>query len=177
MARPKKQRRRWFTDMEPADYILSAIGLCLGTAAALFPWHVYLHPDSYGPPRMTFSRGGVIPEEEIVAQSPRGPVRETDTSDRVASRLPRQVLDPVTTGKVDRTQVRTVEPEQPFPEAIKTFKVLAVDGARALVGDAGGVYLVRAMSRLPDGSIAEAFRQDEKGWYIVTSRETILRPD
>ena len=61
MAKPKKQRRRWFTDMEPADYILSAIGLCLGTAAALFPWHVYLHPDSYGPPRMTFSRGGVIP--------------------------------------------------------------------------------------------------------------------
>ena len=54
--------------MTTADYILSFIGLCLGTFAALFPWHVYLHPESYGPPRMTFSRDGVIPREEIIAQ-------------------------------------------------------------------------------------------------------------
>ena len=51
--------------MTAADYILSVIGLCLGTFAALFPWHVYLHPESYGPPRMTFSRDGVCSTSDM----------------------------------------------------------------------------------------------------------------
>lgn len=180
MKRNRKPSRRWFRDMTVADYVLSAIGLCLGTFAALFPWHVYLHPESYGPPRMTFSRGGVIPAEEIAAQAPAdpgdpsGPLSDLRTASRVA-RTP-SGLDPVTTGKVDRNAIRTVSTDQPYPGNGKAFKVLAVDGARALVGDADGVYLVRAKSRLPDDTIAEEFREDDEGWYIVTSGGKNLRP-
>lgn len=168
--------------MTAADYILSVIGLCLGTFAALFPWHVYLHPESYGPPRMTFSRDGVIPREEIIAQVPleAGQTASSLSEVRTATGIepPPVKVDPVTTGKVDRSTIRTVGvEEQPYPGNGKSFTVLAVDGARALVGDADGVYLVRVNSRLPDDTTAEAFREDDRGWYIVTSGGKTLRPN
>ncbi|WP_370321241.1 hypothetical protein [Oricola sp.] len=182
MKRSRKPRRRWFRDMTTADYILSFIGLCLGTFAALFPWHVYLHPESYGPPRMTFSRDGVIPREEIIAQvpleedQPASALSGVGNTSRVGN--PPVQVDPVTTGKVDRNTIRKVGIEpQPYPGNGKSFTVLAVDGARALVGDADGVYLVRVDSRLPDDTTAEAFREDDNGWYIVTSGGKILRPN
>jgi len=182
MKRSSKPRRRWFRDMTLADYVLSVIGLCLGTFAALFPWHVYLHPESYGPPRMTFSRGGVIPREEIAAQVPVNPGDSTGSLSEVRTAREmgntRNKVDPVTTGKVDRSTIRTVSTDlQPYPGNGKPFKVLAVDGARALVGDADGVYLVRASSRLPDDTTAVEFREDDKGWYIVTSGGKKLRPN
>lgn len=182
MKRSRKPRRRWFRDMTAADYILSVIGLCLGTFAALFPWHVYLHPESYGPPRMTFSRDGVIPREEIIAQVPleAGQPANSLSEVRTATGIekPPARVDPVTTGKVDRSTIRTVDIDpQPYPGNGKSFTVLAVDGARALVGDADGVYLVRESSRLPDDTTAEAFREDDRGWYIVTSGGKILRPN
>lgn len=182
MKKTRKPRRRWFRDMTTADYVLSVIGLCLGTAAALFPWHVYLNPDSYGPPRMSFSRGGVIPAEEIAAQDPAGaadpagPLSQSPAPSRVA-RSVQPALDPVTTGKVDRSATRSVGIDQPYPGNGKPFDVLAVDGARALVGDAQGVYLVRINSRLPDGTVAVEFREDAQGWYIVTSGGRSLRPN
>jgi len=182
MIRSRKPRRRWFRDMTAADYILSVIGLCLGTFAALFPWHVYLHPESYGPPRMTFSRGGVIPREEIVAQVPLEASQPASSPSEVrpasAAVKPPARVDPVTTGKVDRSTIRTVDIDpQPYPGNGKSFTVLAVDGARALVGDADGVYLVRVDTRLPDDTTAVDFRQDKQGWYIVTSAGKTLRPN
>ncbi len=168
--------------MTAADYILSVIGLCLGTAAALFPWHVYLHPEDYGPPRMTFSRGGVIPREEILAQVPVGPGEPASSLSEVRTATgienPPVRVDPVTTGKVDRSTIRAIDIDsQPYPGNGKSFTVLAVDGARALVGDADGVYLVRVDTRLPDDTTAVDFRQDERGWYIVTSAGKTLRPN
>lgn len=178
-ARTKKPKRRWFRDMTPADYVLSAIGLALGTFAAVFPWHVYLNPEDYGPPRMTFSRGGVIPQAEIAAQEPGAPAdaagpRSGEAATSVARARP--AVDPVTTGKVDRGAVRQIETDQPYPGNGRSFQVLAVDGARALVGDSDGVYLVRAGSRLPDDTVAQSFRQDGTGWYILTADGRQLRP-
>ena len=138
MTRPRKPKRRWFRDMTVADYVLSALGLCIGTFAALFPWHVYLHPEDYGPPRMTFSRDGVIPAEEIAAQYgdsaeiPAGSRSDEASPPRVAGARP--AVDPVTTGKVDRKAVRTVDTDQPYPGNGKVFEVFAVDGDMAQLG-------------------------------------------
>jgi len=163
--------------MTAADYILSVVGLCLGTAAALFPWHVYLNPDAYGPPRMQFSRGGVIPEAEILALQSGEPVFDMRTGRFVMDDRPGSSIDSVVTGNVDRDGPPAVgDLDQAFPGNGAGFQVLAVDGNRALVGDSQGVYLIRPRTRLPDGTLALSFRRDEEGWYIVTSEEKILRP-
>ena len=178
--RKPARKKRWletiYKDMEPIDYVLSVIGLCLGTAAALFPWHVYLNPDSYGPPRMAFSRDGIIPEAEIQAQQSGAPLHEPETGPVVADGRKPDV-DMVTTGEINRDATSGLgDPKQAFPSNGARFEVLVVDGTRALVGDSDGVYLVRPQSRLPDGTLAMSFKQDEEGWYILTSEEKILRP-
>lgn len=163
--------------MTTADYILSVVGLCLGTAAALFPWHVYFNPQSYGPPRMEFSRGGIIPEAEILALQSGEPVFDMRTGRFVMDDRPASSIDPVTTGNVGSDgNAAKGDPDQAFPGNGAEFQVLAVDRLHALVGDSQGVYLVRPRNRLPDGTLAVAFRQDEQGWYIVTSEEKVLRP-
>lgn len=168
-------RRGYFRDMKPIDYALSVVGLCLGTAAALFPWHVYLNPDSYGPPQMSFSRGGVIPADEVASQQSDAPLRVGP------GRFPPQDaasigLDAVVTGKVDRTGRSASDPNQPFPGNGRSFRVFAIDGTRALIGDADGVYLVTRNNRLPDGTKLKAIERDGAGWHIVTSDGRIIRP-
>ena len=173
----KTHRRRWFRDMTTADYVLSVIGLCLGTAAALFPWHVHFHPESYGPPRMAFSRGGVIPDAEILALQSGEPVFDMRTGRFVMDDDRGSSIDLVVTGNVNRDgEAAKGDLNQAFPSNGASFEVLAVDGIRALVGDSQGVYLIRPHTRLPDGTLALSFKRDEKGWYIVTSEEKILRP-
>ncbi|QKV19648.1 hypothetical protein [Oricola thermophila] len=172
-----RRRRRWFRDMTAADYILTVLGLCLGTAAALFPWHVYLNPDKYGPPRMTFSRGGVIPEAEILALQSGEAVFDMRKGRFVVDDRSVAGVDPLVTGRIDPDRAAaTGDLDQEFPGRDVGFEVFAVDGRRALVGDAHGVYLIRPHSRLPDGTFARSFRHDEAGWYILTSDERILRP-
>ena len=165
--------------MTAADYILSVIGLCLGTAAALFPWHVYLNPDQYGPPRMAFSRGGVIPEAEILALQSGEPTidRRTGRFTLESGSVSAGGVDPVVTGKIDPdSPAATGDLQQAFPSNGALFEVLAVDGLRALVGDSDGIYLIRPRSRLPDGTLALSFKHDDEGWFIVTSEKKVLRP-
>lgn len=180
MTRKNKQtrrKRRWFKDMQPIDYVLSAVGLCIGTAAALFPWHVYLNPDSYGPPRMAFSRGGVIPEAEIMALKSGNAIFDLGTGKFVMNDRRPPAVDPVTTGEISPNAVSGGDLKQAFPSNGARFEVLAVDASRALVGDSEGVYLIRPRSRLPDGTLAVAFERDDRGWHIVTSEEKVLRPN
>jgi hypothetical protein len=180
MTKPKKSlinRRGYFRDMKPIDYVLSVVGLCIGTVAALFPWHVYLNPQSYGPPEMTFSRSGVIPASEVAAQSRGTPIFNVDTSRYVILDTSNDGVDGVVTGEIDPDSRAISDPDQPFPGNGRPFQVYAVDASRALIGDVDGVYLVARNERLPDGTMVKTIAHDERGWYIVTSNERLLRPE
>lgn len=168
-------RRGYFRDMKPADYVLGGIGLLLGTAAALFPWHVYLNPDAYGPPEMAFSRGGVVPPGEGTVLSSGKPLFDFETGRFVRADNRSASVDRLTTGKVDPDTAASGDPDQPFPGNGRAFTLFAVHGGRALVGDVDGVYLVSRKSRLPDGTTLEAIEQDTAGWHIVTSDKRVIR--
>ena len=131
---------------------------------------------------MQFSRGGVIPEEEILASQSGQPVFDMRSGKFIkdlpsASTASGDGVDPVVTGKIDpKAGTAPGDLKQAFPGNGVGYEVLAVDGSHALVGDSDGVYLVRAQSRLPDGTFARSFKRDDTGWYIVTSDDKILRP-
>ncbi|TCD16194.1 hypothetical protein [Oricola cellulosilytica] len=168
-------RRGYFRDMKPVDYVLSVVGLLIGTAAALFPWHVYFNPESYGPPEMAFSRGGVVPPDEDAVPSSGTPLFEFETGRFVRADTPPASVDRLTTGKVDPNAGASGDPDQPFPGNGRAFTLFAVHDGRALVGDMDGVYLVSRKSRLPDGTTLEAIERDGKGWHIVTSDKRLIR--
>ena len=161
--------RGYFRDMKPVDYVLGGIGLCLGTAAALFPWHVYLNPDSYGPPRLVFSRDGVVPGGEYATRSRGRPLFVEDTEDQELVAAPAPRLDPVTTGRVDRSATVSSDLDQPFPGNGRPYNVYAISAGRVLIGDADGIYLISTNDRLPDGTILDRIARDESGWFIETS--------
>ena len=170
-----RKSRRWFEDMQPVDFVLGFLGLCLGTAAALFPWYVYMNPESYGPPQMAFSRGGVVPVDEVAALATGDPLFDFATGKFIANDRQAPLIDPLITGNVDKNAQIDINFDQEFPSNGKPFDVLAVDAARALVGDSGGIYLVRRKSRLPDGTLVMDFEHDGSEWRIRTSQDKLLR--
>ncbi|WP_421855241.1 hypothetical protein [Oricola sp.] len=167
-------RRGYFKDMKPIDYVLSAIGLCLGTAAALFPWHVYFNPDVYGPPEITFSRDGIIPADDIAVRSRGRPLFPADVLDRSPASDALPGLDPVITGRVDRDETVASGLDQPFPGNGRKFAVYSINARRALIGDSDGVYLISNRDRLPDGTVLERIEHDGSRWYIVTSAGRVI---
>jgi hypothetical protein len=176
-ARNSPEKRRWFVDMRPIDYALSFVGLCLGTAAAVFPWHVYLNPGSYGPPRMEFSRNGELRSDEIAAIAAGNPMFDFESGKFIANYREPLIVDPVITGEINRDPAAEKRDLRAFPGNGTRFRVFAVSAGRALVGDSEGVYLVRRTSRLPDGTIVKAIDRDDQGWRILTSQEKVLRPN
>ena len=161
--------------MKPVDYVLSGIGLLIGTAAALFPWHVYFNPEAYGPPEMAFSRGGIVPANEDAVLSSGKPLFDFEAGRFARAETSSAPVDSVTTGVVGPGAAATGNPDQPFPGNGRAFTLFAVHDGRALVGDVDGVYLVSRRARLPYGTILEAIERDGTGWHIVTSDKRVIR--
>ena len=43
------------------DILFGVAGVGLAVVCMLIPWHVYFNPQQYGPPKMRFSRDGIVP--------------------------------------------------------------------------------------------------------------------
>lgn len=153
---------------EAVDMALRASSVALAAAALWFPWHVYTHPDSFGPPEMEFARSGEIDGEF-----------ENRRGGRVVGRL---FLRADEAGGVDRTPVGSVPPkgkrvaaptDQPFP-GDENFQVVLIANRRALIRDGDVLYPVAVNSVLPGGSRVAAFRKERGEWVLVTSREQVV---
>ncbi len=152
-----------------SDMALGAAGIVMAGLAAWFPWHVYSNPESYGPPRMQFSRAGEIPGE---------------TEDRDGGRaVGRLFLRADETGGIDRTPVGSVPPkgnrvalpaDQPFP-GDENIQVVLIANRRALIRDGDVLYPVAVNSLLPGGSRVVSFVQQGGEWVLVTSRQQMIR--
>lgn len=174
--RPVRRSVPWYRRLSVSDVMLGAGGIALCAGAVFFPWHVYMHPEVYGPPEMKFSRGGVIPPEEVAQLSGGSAVLDTESGKFVSAAAQKTGrLDAMTTGRVDPDNRVKTSASQPFPGTGRLFRVYAIDATHALVGDADGIYLVRPQSRLPDGTFVLGFDKDDEGWLIRTSADLALR--
>lgn len=153
------------------DIALGLAGVALAGLSFAFPWHVYFNPQDYGPPTMTFSRGGEVPdgtaENRGNGRVAVGPTLGEDP-----------LVDMILTGTAYRDgSKRNRLPgldEQPFPGEVNYELVLAVNG-RALVWDDKTLFPVSVHSILPDGSRVAAIRRTPEGWELVTTNEKVLR--
>ncbi len=163
--RANKQRFR----KKLTDVLFGMAGVGLAAVCLAIPWHVYFNPQQYGPPKMRFSRDGIvpgIPDDSIGARRLSvGPDLGEDP-----------LLDMIRTGTAFRdgnTRPPSLS-EQPFPGEVDFELVFAVNG-RALVSDGSGMFPVGINSVLPDGSRVAAIRKTRTGWELVTNREKIVR--
>ncbi len=122
------------------DMALGATGLALAAAAVWFPWHVYMTPQDYGPPRMTFERIGPSPEATLDAHMA---ALDNVLRGNLVGRPPLGAnIDMTLTGSVeDKADDRML----PVPEL-----VMAAPG-RALVRQGATLDLWRVGSRAEDG--------------------------
>jgi len=161
---PLRMPGRW----RASDIGLGAAGIALAGLAAWFPWHVYSHPASYGPPKMRFSRAGEIAGE---------------TEDRIGGRtVGRLFLRADDTDGIDRTPVGSVPPkgnrvavpsDQPFP-GDENIHVVLIANRRALIRDGDVLYPVAVNSLLPGGSRVASFTERGGEWVLVTSRQQVI---
>lgn len=152
-----------------SDILFGAAGVGLAIVCLSIPWHVYLNPQQYGPPKMRFSRDGIVPG-----------IPDDGTSNRRISVGPDlgedPILDMIRTGTAfrDGNEKPPSLDEQPFPGDVDFELVFAVNG-RALVSDGSNLFPVGIRSVLPDGSRVAAIRKTRSGWELVTTREKIVR--
>jgi hypothetical protein len=167
-APPLKMARKTKTGF--VDRALACLGLALAGASAVLPWYVFFNEEKFG---IHVARGG-----DRSRDLPDWPARNAFTVSPLAmlNRNDKQLMavvpDLMTTatvtdrGREDLTGEAAVN--QPFPGK-SPFRLLHVANGRALIEDAGGMYLVRLGSILPDNSRLAAMEQRDGKWVIVTS--------
>lgn len=155
------------------DILLGLAGVLLAGASIAFPWHVYLHPESYSPPKIAFSGNwnpGVAEEAPPAILAPRP--------------TPPMVLpDPVITASTPRdaaARPRVVPiDEQPLPGSGTTggeYGVIFVINRTALMSDRSGVFFVEIGQSLPDGSTVTAVTETPEGGEVRTSYDRVYSP-
>ncbi len=152
-----------------SDILFGVAGVGLAIVCLSIPWHVYFNPQQYGPPKMRFSRDGIVPG-----------IPDNEISHRRISVGPDlgedPLLDMIRTGTAfqDGKEKPPSLAEQPFPGEVEFELVFAVNG-RALVSDGSNLFPVGIRSVLPDGSRVAAIRKSRSGWELVTTREKVVR--
>ena len=171
MAFPGFGRRRY----NRTDILLGLAGMLLAGASIAFPWHVYLHPEDYSPPRIAFSGNWNpgVPEEKppaILAPVPTAP-----------SIIPAPAVpDPVITASTPRDAAKRprIVPldEQPSPVAGGDYGVIFVINRTALMSDRSGVFFVEIGQKLPDGSTVTGVEETPDGGAVHTSYDRVYSP-
>ncbi len=122
------------------DLALGATGLALAAAAVWFPWHVYMTPQDYGPPRMAFERIGPTPEVTIEAHMA---ALDDMLRGSVAGRAPLG-------GNIDMTMTGSVD-DKPDDRILPVPEVVVAATGRALVRQGAMLDLWRVGSVTEDG--------------------------
>ncbi len=159
------------------DISLGVAGILLAGASVAFPWHVYMNPDKYGPPRIAFSGNWHPgePEEEP-------PVILARKVTPLVS-VPRVIgLDSIVTGTTPEPDAAAKKAaavpleDQPSPTAGGDYGVIFVINRTALMSDAAGVFFIEVGQKLPDGSTVTGVTDTADGGEVRTSYDRVYRP-
>ena len=166
--RPQKNAPR------TGDRILTATGIALAAASAIFPWYVFFNQEKFGIRAVELDSD--IPS--IVGLSSSTPQIERTVD-------PKDVTD-VTVLELDRAATGATPPvgepernppslsEQPFPAAGAPFRLVHVANGRAMIEDASGLWVVQRGSVLPDMTRVTAIEQRDGRWVMVTSGDRVI---
>lgn len=158
------------------DRTLTAAGLLLAIASAVFPWYIFLNPEKF---RMIVSS-----QKNMTRELPDWPARPVVTVSPAAipsrSPGPKEILpfDQITTAStlstssIGRIENDAAMLDQPLPSK-SPYRLLHVANGRALVEDSSGLYMVQVGSVLPDESRLAAIEQRDGKWVIVTSKGVV----
>ncbi|WP_337266087.1 flagellar protein [Oryzifoliimicrobium ureilyticus] len=164
-----RARRKLFS----SDRLLTTFGLLLASAAAFFPWYIFLNPEKFKLP--------AIRQENLTRALPDWPGRSvvTVSPSAIPNSKERQedlstfdTLTTATTASVNHGEDTAKPLEQPFPGK-SSFRLLHVANGRAVIEDANGLYMVQVGSVLPDESRLAAIEQHDGKWVIVTSKGVV----
>ncbi len=164
--------RRWRRD----DLTVAALGITLGLICALFPWYIFLNPDKFGPPAVTFDSGGTTTGTPRAGLNAGGQLGTTIAKGDPLEDFAPETLDLLATGTTPASEAAMPEPapDQPFPVETVSFQVVHIANGRAMIEDDTGLYVVGAGDRLPDNSRVARIEQRNGAWVVVTSADQVL---
>lgn len=161
------------------DKVLGAAGLAMAAFATFFPWYAFLHQDEFSMPSLWQGTTRDLPERpgrSVVAVSP---LAMTDTDEEMVAAIDRLTTATVP-GPVHEPaagdDAAEAGPDQPFP-GLPDFKLMHVVNGRALIEDAGGMYVVRIGSILPDNSRLATFEKRDGRWVMITSKGEVYEAE
>jgi hypothetical protein len=184
--RIEKERPSSGDEMDRVDMALSATGVALALFAAFFPWYVFFNHDKFTPKYGDLVQHmrrdlPILSPRPVFSVSPSASININERPPGMAMPLPRG-LDDITTATIPseqtdrpRTGAEDAAMEQPLPGAASSYRLLHVAGGRALIEDAGGVYMVGVGETLPDNSKLTAIEQANGQWVVTTSAGRVFR--
>jgi hypothetical protein len=168
--KPEGRRRTAFHDR-----VLTAAGLLLAGASAVFPWYVFFNEDKFGISVAQGDRTRELPNWPARNVFSVSPLAMANTSQLLTPDVP---VDPLTTATISNIGKENDKgmpaEEQPFP-GNAGFRLLHVANGRALIEDTSGMYVVRVGSILPDESRLATLEERDGKWVIVTSKGDIYQ--
>lgn len=157
------------------DIAWSILGLTIGTAAAYFPWYVYLHQERFSPPEMVFSRNrdGHPLEMPISIGMARSGMTTTKLGGELVISTP---VDDISTGTIKRGPDGDVA--HPEFQSVDR-KILAVYRSGMLLKGPDGIDFVPYDGWIPGAGRIEKIERDGNIITAVTTsgeRISLERP-
>lgn len=162
---PAPRRRFWTTDR-----IIGWSGAALAVLAAFFPWYVFVNEDKFG---LDYLRQMVSGDPAVPSRNGALDNASQGIADRRLNAALPEPADRIVTGTVPAEEEPSdtgeqVMPAQPFPAALRVFRLLKVIKGQAMIEDATGIYVVRRGDVLPDQTKVAKLEQRDGKWVLVT---------